>query len=111
MPAKKVVELTDARVARMMQSSIFTAEFPFLRELLTAGRSRKEAVLPANCTPCQRKRLMKQAAAGRQVNYEDARRRIRSLPHDKLKRLKLLLQATEVRVPYLEDGKRVVLKF
>lgn len=110
MPAPRSVTLTDSKLLAMMKNSMFTNEFPFLREAMEASKARPAVTVPAGCTPCRRRRLLREAARGN-VDYDGTRRRIKSMGVDQLRRLKQLLQATEVRLTYMDGNRRITWKF
>ena len=108
---KTTVELSDSKLLSLMKSSLFTAEFPFLKAAYDAAQQTVQQAIPGDCSPCKRKRLMKEAARGRKVNFDNLRKTIRGLPVDRLRRMKELLRASEVRLSYMDGARKQPFKF
>lgn len=112
MALKASVELSQTRLLSMMRSSIFTGEFPFFADVYSAATTSAQKSIPANCSECQRKRLLREAMARKSYDYDELHRKIMALPTERKLRLKTLLQTREVRIPnYLQNGKRITMKF
>lgn len=112
MALKTVVELGDSKLLAMMKSSIFVAEFPFLKVAYEKSQQIVAATIPPNCTPCKRKRLLQQAASGSKIDFDGVRQQISGMAPAQLLRLKTLLQARTVRVPNItKNGRKTALQF
>lgn len=96
----KIVVIEDALVASMASNRVFTKEFPFLAKL--HGQAGAQAT--SGCGGCQRKRNN-----GRGL-YNTTKTAIAGMVGDRLRKLKTLLGAEQVRITYKDRTGKAVSK-
>jgi len=100
-PKRKLVVVEEGTITSMASNAAFTKEFPFLASLAAKTAGKK-----GGCGGCGR------AAAERTAVFTAAKQALAGMDSDKKRRLKELLNTTQIRITYKNNsGKLVQLTF
>lgn len=100
-PKRKLVVIEEGTITSMAANAAFTKEFPFLTSLASKTGSKQRG-----CGSCGR------AAAERTAVFGAAKQALAGMDSDKKRRLKELLNTSQVRITFKNNsGKLVQLTF